>query len=172
MSLDADKLYTSKQLAASAEEQRAMNILQNSCEYKNNKYTAGLLWKDDRRVMPNSLPIALKRLQCLNNKMAKNTKLAIDIQNQIENLVAKGYAVKLDVDAIHQTGGNIWYLPIFTVRNPHKPNKARLVWDAAARSAGFALNDFLIKGPDLLAPLLRILFNFRMRAIGICADIA
>ncbi|XP_046869252.1 uncharacterized protein LOC124461838 [Drosophila willistoni] len=52
-------------------------------------------------------------------------------------------------------------------RSPHKPGRVRLVWDAAAQSSGVALNDFLLKGPDLLVPLLQIMFNFRMRAIGV-----
>ncbi|XP_036345077.1 uncharacterized protein LOC118754303 [Rhagoletis pomonella] len=64
-----------------------------------------------------------------------------------------------------------WYLPIFSARNPNKPKKTRLAWDAAAVYKGFSLNGCLEKGPDLLRPLTNIIYNFRIVKIGICADI-
>ncbi|XP_068144181.1 uncharacterized protein [Drosophila tropicalis] len=99
--------------------------------------------------------------------MAADPPFANELHNQIQNLIAKGYARKLPEEEIVEKPENAWYLPIFTVRNPHKPDRVRLVWDAAAQSSGVALNDFLLKGPVLLlVPLLQIMYNFRMRAIG------
>ncbi|XP_046865632.1 uncharacterized protein LOC124459896 [Drosophila willistoni] len=60
-----------------------------------------------------------------------------------------------------------WYLPIFTVRNPHKPDRDILVWDAAALLSEVTPNDFLLKGPDIFVSFLQIMYNFRMRAIGV-----
>ena len=62
-------------------------------------------------------------------------------------------------------------MPIFTVTNPNKPNKIRLVWDAAAKVKGTSLNSMLLKGPDLTSPLLSVLHGFRMHEIAICGDI-
>ena len=66
----------------------------------------------------------------------------------------------------------IRYLPIFIVRNAHKPEKFRLVWDAAAKACDYSLNDFLFKGKDFLMALNNILFNFRIGAVAISGDIA
>lgn len=64
-----------------------------------------------------------------------------------------------------------WYLPHFSVLNPLKPGKLRLVFDAAARVEGVSLNSRLLKGPQQYRPLPAVLFNFRMRKVAVCADI-
>jgi len=66
----------------------------------------------------------------------------------------------------------MWYIPHFAVYNVNKPRKIRLVFDAAAKSNGVSLNDKLLSGPDLLVPLVKVLFTFRQREIGFGGDIA
>lgn len=55
----------------------------------------------------------------------------------------------------------------------NKENKRRLVFDAAACVDGESFNSRLMKGPSKYQPksLLSILFRFRQRNIGVCADI-
>ncbi|XP_053967349.1 uncharacterized protein LOC128868835 [Anastrepha ludens] len=154
----------------SMEDQRAIEILGN-CELHEGQYTASLLWSNDNVRLPDSLPTALSRFKCLERKLSSNPELQRNMQEQIDNLVKKNYATKLPNEAINDRGDKIWYLPVFIVRNPHKPNKIRLVWDAAAKSRDVSLNNFLLKGPDMLTPLVNILFNFRMGRIAICGDI-
>lgn len=156
----------------SEDEKRAIYTLENTCEFNNGHYEVGLLWKTDFPVLPNSLGTAIKRLQCLQRKSKGDPRLLEIMQQQIESLVEKGYAERLPLEALKQQGDKIWYLPTFIVKNPQKPNKIRLVWDAAAKSGEFSLNDFLLKGPDLLRPLMNILFKFRLGAVGVCGDIA
>ncbi|XP_055632506.1 uncharacterized protein LOC129772981 [Toxorhynchites rutilus septentrionalis] len=85
--------------------------------------------------------------------------------------VAKGYVRKLTKEDLQQPHKRVWYLPVFPVRNPNKPSKLRLVWDAAATSHGISLNDLLLKGPDQLASLLSILIHFREFKVAVCGDI-
>ena len=65
----------------------------------------------------------------------------------------------------------VWYLPIFTVQNPAKPKKVRIVWDAAAKVNGISLNDLLMSGPDLNEPLMRVLLRFRQGPWAVVGDI-
>ncbi|XP_046869361.1 uncharacterized protein LOC124462007 [Drosophila willistoni] len=156
----------------SPDEERSLQILEDTVSYSSRTYTTGLLWKDGPRVFPNSLPVAKRRLLCMQKKMAADPPFANELHSQIQNLIAKGYARKLAEEEVVEKPENTWYLPIFTVRNPHKSDRVRLVWYAAVQSSGVALNDFLLKGPDLLVPMQQIMYNFRLRAIGVTGDIA
>lgn len=64
-------------------------------------------------------------------------------------------------------------MPHFAVTNVNKANKRRLVFDAAATVNGESFNTKLLKGPSKYQPkpLISILFKFRQRPIGVCADI-
>ncbi|KAL7742127.1 hypothetical protein ACLKA6_018370 [Drosophila palustris] len=82
------------------EEKRAVQILENTISCDADKYTVGLLWKEDNRQFPDSLPTAMKRLTCLRRKMASDAKLATELYKQIDNLIDKGYAKKLSDSAM------------------------------------------------------------------------
>lgn len=48
----------------------------------------------------------------------------------------------------------------------------RLVWDAAAKSNGACLNDYILSGSDLLKSLVDVLLSFRVGQVLISGDIA
>ncbi|XP_037932729.1 uncharacterized protein LOC119667505 [Teleopsis dalmanni] len=162
---------TPKAELLSVEDQRAEEIMRK-CQLRGNRYVVNLPWNTDTVELPNSLPMALRRAECLRRKMHGDPELCQKLKEQITTLVSKGYATELPPEAINERGGKIWYLPIFIVRNLLKPKKHRLVWDAAAKAEGVSLNDFLLKGPDMLRPLINILLNFRIGRIAVCGDIA
>ena len=55
--------------------------------------------------------------------------------------------------------------------NPKKPNKVRIIWDAAAKVNGISLNSTLLKGPDFLTSLVAVFFHFRLYAYALTGDI-
>ena len=67
----------------------------------------------------------------------------------IEEYVIKGYARKLTPEEAAKRSRITWYLPHHPVFNVNKPNKCRVVFDAATKSDGTSLNDQLYQGPDL-----------------------
>lgn len=64
-----------------------------------------------------------------------------------------------------------WYLPLFEVYYPKKPDKIRGVFDSSAQFEGVSLNDALLKGPDLANSLLGVLLRFRKEPVAITTDI-
>ncbi|KAM8711560.1 hypothetical protein ACLKA7_012128 [Drosophila subpalustris] len=156
----------------SEDDKMAVKILDKTCTKVNGRFEIGLLWRNINNVLPESYQAALNRLNCLKRKIQREPGLYNKIEDQVNNLVQKGYAVELTETEIDNPPRLTWYLPIFITLNPNKPNKVRLVWDAAAKSHGAALNDFILTGPDLLTPLLEILLAFRVGQVAVCGDIA
>ena len=62
----------------------------------------------------------------------------------------------------------IYHHPVF---NKNKPEKFRMVFDAAAEHNGNSLNKALLAGPDLLNSLAGVILRFRNYRVAISADI-
>ncbi|XP_073821123.1 uncharacterized protein [Musca autumnalis] len=163
---------SSVKTVVSAQDSMSMKILKTSCQNVDGRYEVGLLWKYNVKQLPESYNNARKRLTCLQKKFQKDKNLRDVLQEQINNLLKKGYARKLSDEEISNNGYPVWYLPTFITLNPNKPGKIRMVWDGAAKSNGVCLNDFIHCGPDLLKSLVDILLSFRVGKIAICGDIA
>ncbi|XP_055613361.1 uncharacterized protein LOC129759847 [Uranotaenia lowii] len=156
----------------SAADRRSRSILEESTCRVGGRFSTRLLWRFDNFELPDSYPMAVKRLECLERKMAKNPSLRENITKQLADYQAKGYAHQLtETEQKNSDLRRIWYLPLGVVINPKKPEKVRMIWDAAATVDGVSLNSMLLKGPDELVPLPWILFRFRQYPVAVTADI-
>lgn len=155
----------------SKDDDRALKIMENTIRRVGNHFEIGLLWRNENVTLPDSKPVALNRLKCMERKMDKNKDFATDYCRKIEEYAQKGYIRKLSATEAEKEYPRSWYLPHFGVVNPNKPGKLRLVFDAAAKSNGTSLNDQLLQGPDLLKNLIAIIWKFRQKPIAFCADI-
>lgn len=161
-----------ERLLLSSEDERAMKMMRSVTTFDNGRYCTGLLWKYDDVKLPDSKPMALRRHTCLMKRMQRDSDLAATLTNKMDEYMEKGYVRKISPEEQQNPGGRVWYLPMFPVYNPNKPNKVRIVWDAAATTAGTSLNDVLMKGPDQLNALPFVLYRFREKRIAISGDIA
>lgn len=161
---------STNELIESNDIKRARRILESTTKKINGRYESGLLWRFDEFQFPNSYHMALKRLECLERKMEKDPVLARKMCEYIQDFVEKKYVRKLSSNELQQSTSKVWYLPIFPVFNPKKPEKFRVVWDAAAMVNKVSLNEMLLAGPDLLKPLPDILRRFREKQIAIVGD--
>ena len=121
--------------------------------------------------LPASRETAYRRMISLERRFRKQPNLQQQFQVKIDHYLKSGYARKLTATEISIPSSREWFLPLFGTYHPNKPGKLRLIWDAAAKSNGKCLNDFLYTGPDLLASLPGILLKFRRGAIAFCGDI-
>ncbi|XP_072933738.1 uncharacterized protein [Epargyreus clarus] len=150
-------------------DKRASDIFEATVRRKDGHFEVGLPWKTDNPTLPDSYEQAYKRLRTLEKKMENEPTFKKEYSAQVANLLKKGYAEACDGN---EERSNVkWYLPHFAVVNINKPNKIRMVFDAAAKINGVSLNDYLLEGPDLLASLIKILFGFREKKIAVTADI-
>lgn len=136
------------------------------------RFETGLLWRYDEIEFPESYGMAMRRLECLERRMERNPLLKENIYRQMEEYQLKGYAHRASEEELKAADPKrVWYLPLGAVVNPKKPEKVRLIWDAAAAVNGISLNSLLLKGPDQLASLPAVLSKFRQYALAVSADI-
>lgn len=112
--------------------------------------------------------MAMKRLISLEKQGDEMVKR---IGDKIQEYVDKGYVRKLSESEVKELGNNVWYLPVFGVIHPKKPDKLRMVFDGAAKFKSVSLNSMLLIGPDELASLIDILRRFREKLFGVGGDI-
>ncbi|XP_055584776.1 uncharacterized protein LOC129737641 [Uranotaenia lowii] len=154
-------------------DKRARSILEETTHRIGERFSTRLLWRFDEFELPDSYPMAVKRMECLERKMAKNPRLLENLKKQLEDYQAKGYAhLATETELRNSDPRRTWYLPLGVVVNPKKPEKVRMIWDASATVNGISLNTMLLKGPDELIPLPWILFRFRQYPVAVTADIS
>lgn len=157
----------------SQDDERAEEILQRTTRKIGSQYETGLIWRQENFDFVDSYAVATKRLQGLEAKINKDKDFANWYNAKIEDYLSKTYARKLMPKELPCSDPRIWYLPHFVITNINKGNKRLLVFDAAASINDESFNSRLLKGPCKYQPksLISILFKFRQREIGVCADI-
>lgn len=77
--------------------------------------------------------------------------------------VGKNYFSKVQENEEDVDHGKEQDLPDFSVVNPNKPGKLRIVYGGSSKSNGSSLNDFLLTAPDIYNSLLTILSNLSFK---------
>ncbi|XP_065094863.1 uncharacterized protein LOC135715579 [Ochlerotatus camptorhynchus] len=145
----------------------ARSILERTTRRVDNQYETGLLWRYDHFKFPDSFGMAKRRLECFERRMKADPELRESVHRQIDEYLQSGYIHLTTPEELKSANSDrVWYLPLGAVRNPKKPGKIRLIWDAAAKAGGVSFNSMLLKGPDLLTPLLTVVFGFRERKVA------
>ncbi|XP_055551044.1 uncharacterized protein LOC129733299 [Wyeomyia smithii] len=156
----------------SLEDQRAKAIQLKTTKQVGDRFVTGLLWRKDERRFPDSYPMAVRRAKALERRLEQDEVLKNIVCKQIDDYQAKGYAHKATKEELSGTPSSaVWYLPLNVVVNPRKPGKVRLVWDAAACVRGVSLNTQLLKGPDMLVSLPKVICRFREKPVAFGGDI-
>ncbi|XP_055585502.1 uncharacterized protein LOC129738342 [Uranotaenia lowii] len=156
----------------SKEEQRARKIMEATTVRIGNRFETGLLWRTDDPWFPDGYGMALRRMEELERRLANKPQLFSNVRTQIEQYLQKGYAHIATAEELSVANASkTWYLPLNVVLNRNKPNKVRLVWDAAATVKGISLNSQLMKGPDMTVSLPSVISRFRERRLAFGADI-
>ena len=154
----------------SLEDPIAYDIMTRHLKYVDGHFQLPLLWKNDAVKLPASRDMALKRLECLKKRLIKNSGLHEKYSLQMQKMIDAGYAVKVPHEEV-TTSHREWYIPHQPILNANKPGKVRIVHDCAATVCNKSLNDFLMKGPDLVNSLVGVLLRFRKDKIAVTADI-
>lgn len=158
-----------ERLVEAKDDIRARKLLEETTKKVERQYETGLLWKRDDVHLPDNKRMAIKRLLCFEQKLKRDENLKATVMSKMSEHISNGYLERVTSDLSNKRH---WFLPVFSVVNPNKPTKVRIVFDAAANIDGTCLNDMLLKGPETIASLIGVIFRFRQRKIAVSADIA
>ena len=124
--------------------------------------------RSDMDHLPDSFPVAERRLASLKRKFRRDPGIFQSYRSVIHSLGDDGYAEKVPPSELEPASRDVWYLPHHAVETPEK---LRVVFDCAARSAGVCLNDILQGGPHLGQPLTAVISRFREGSVAFACDI-
>ena len=156
----------------SISDQTAQTILDESLKHRDDgHYEVGMLWSHVPVGLPNNRVLAERRFQLLQRRLSNNAELCERYSKVLNDYIDSGYARKLTSEEIDRASDRTNYLPHHGVVNPKKPEKLRVVFDAAAKYKGISLNDKLLSGPSLMNTLAGVLLRFRCGSVCLTADI-
>ncbi|XP_042227704.1 uncharacterized protein LOC121870030 [Homarus americanus] len=157
--------------AHSLEDKRVLRLWSETGIKTNGHYQFPIPFRNENTELPNNKAMAERRLDGLRRRLSKDARLRQGYVEEINKLLAEGYAESVSKFQLESDTGLVWYLPHHPVLNPNKPNKVRIVFDCAAKHKGTSLNNQVLQGPDFNNKLLGVLFRFRQGTTAIMADV-
>ncbi len=137
-----------------------MDLLEQETVNFETGYQVPLMWKEGEARLQNNRQVALKRLEGLEKRFARDPPYELDYRKAIDKYVNNGYAVKVNED--DDVWSDQWFLPHHGVyKKSATEKKLRVVFDAAAKYNGKSLNDALLPGPTLQNELPHVLTKLR-----------
>ena len=98
--------------------------------------------KNPAFCFPDNREVAVKRLQGLKRRMARDPKFREEYELFMDEMLEKGYAEAVPAGE-QERDGHVWYVPHHGVYHP-KRSKIRVVFDCSAEHKGISLNSQLL----------------------------
>ena len=162
---EADKL--------SPVERKEAKIIEDYCQRIGTQWLIPYPWKRDPSTLPNNRSQAEKKLEATERRLAENPEHAKAYDKQMTELTEMNFARKLTKEQMTACKGPIHYISHHEVIRPEKKTTPiRIVFNSSASFQGHRLNDYWIKGPDLLNSLFGVILRFRENEVAVAGDIS
>ncbi len=135
-------------LVPSMEDLEFLKIIEAECYQDSSKsWVAPLPFRLLRQRLPNNRKQVFDCLVSPQRSLEKRPKMKVDFL-EFMDMFEKAHA---EVTPMVQPGQEYWYLPMFGVYHPRKPDRIHVVCDSSASYEGVSLNDILLSGPLIIA---------------------
>ncbi|XP_071481170.1 uncharacterized protein [Diadema antillarum] len=157
----------------SRQEMDESKLISDSCQKVGKQWLVPYPWQKEPDLLPDNKAQAERMLYATERKLAKNPNHADAYDRQIQEMVEMKFARKLSKDEVRLYEGPVHYIAHHAVVRPEKQSTPiRIVFNSSASYQGHSLNDYWMKGPDLLNRLFGVLMRFREHEVALCADIS
>ncbi|XP_071149163.1 uncharacterized protein [Mytilus edulis] len=131
-------------------------------------WVAPLPFRVPRQSLPSNRQQALHRANMLDTSLNRNPVKREHFLTFMSKILDNNHAELAPPLDDHEER---WYLPLFGVYHPKKPDQIRGVFDSSAKCNGVSLNSVLLTGPNLTNDLLGVLLRFRKEMVAVTADV-
>ena len=154
------------------QQERELAMIEGGLHLEDKQWTATYPWQRDPRELPNNYSAALATLKSTENRLSKNEPHMNVYANQIQDMLEREVAVMIDEEELRSYQGPIFYLSHHEVLKPDSTSTpCRIVFNSSAKFANHILNDYWVKGPDLMNNLLGVLLRFRENTVAVAGDV-
>ena len=153
-------------------ERREMKIIEDSCRMIGNQWLIPYPWKGDPKELPNNKVQARKKLEATERRLSKTPEHAAAYDRQMMEMTEMQFARKLTKQELKTYKGPVHYIAHHEIVRPEKTTPVRIVFNSSASFQGHRLNDYWMKGPDLLNSLFGVTLRFRENEVAVTGDIS
>jgi hypothetical protein len=142
-------------------ESREAKIIESSCQKVGNQWLIPYPWVKDASELPDNKAQAEKKLEATERRLAKSPDHAQAYDKQMKEMSEMNFSRKLTNEELKSYEGPIHYVSHHeVVKLEKKSTPIRIVFNSSPSYKGHRLNDYWMKGPDLLNNLFRVRFEY------------
>ena len=153
------------------DDDQALQKFNDTVRFEDGRYQVTWPWKKESPSLPTNYQLALGRLRCLTNRIAKNPEHLIKYDAVIQDQLHMGIVeIVPDEESVNTLKH---YTPHHEIVTPEKTTtKIRIVFDASAKTkkGSQSLNENL-RGPIIREDLCGLLMRFRINRVALIADV-
>ena len=168
---DVEALWTLETIGINNKDKSEQIVLQafkESVKMEDGRYQMSWPWKEDEPNLPDNYDLCNGRLKSFYKRLSEKPQLLNRYDETIKEPLEKNVIEK----APKVSKGRVHYVPHHVIVQPEK-DKIRIVYDASAKAkkSNQSLNECLYRGPVILEDLAGLLMRFRIKRIGLIAEI-
>ena len=162
---EADKL--------SQVEREEAEIISKSCQKFGQQWMIPYPWRKDPKFLPHKRSLVLKRLEGTERRLKSNLDQANAYDEEMTEMVKMKFCRKLSENEVKNYKVPVHYIPHHAVIRPEKKSTpVRIVLNSSSVFQGHKLNDYWMKGPDLLNNLFGVVLRFKEKEVALVGDIS
>ena len=148
-------------------------LIKASCRKVGNQWEVSYPCKRDPSTLPDNRNQAERKLESTERRLEKNPEYAQAYDQQMREMTEMNFARRLSKKELESYKGPVHYISHHAVVKPDKKSTPiHIVFNSCSSYRGHCLNDYWLKGPDLLNNLFGVILRFRENEVALSADIS